>query len=192
MLLLVLGLVVFLGAHLVPASPGLRAGLATRLGETPYKGLFALVSLIGLVLIVIGYGQARAEGALVLWTPPKALVHLNLLLMLPVFPLLFAAYLPGRIRATLKHPMITAVKLWAFGHLLANGTLPDLLLFGGFLAWGVIDRISLKRRGAPVPAPVAGFTRNDAIAIVLGLVVYGLFVARLHLLLIGVSPLPSA
>jgi uncharacterized membrane protein len=115
--------------------------------------------------------------------------HVTLLLMIPVFPLLIAAYVPGKIRSTVKHPMITAVKLWAFAHLLSNGTLPDIILFGSFLAWGVIDRISLKRRGVLPPAPVARFTGGDWAAIVVGLVLYGLTIWRVHLLLIGVSPL---
>ena len=108
--------------------------------------------------------------------------------MIPVFPLLFAAYLPGRIKAAVKHPMLTAIKLWALAHLLANGTLPDLLLFGGLMAFAVFDRISVKRRGVAPSAPVAGWTAGDGIAVVAGLALYGAFVWRLHLWLIGVSP----
>jgi uncharacterized membrane protein len=113
-----------------------------------------------------------------------------LLLMLPVFPLLAAAYLPGRIKAALKHPFLVAVKLWAAAHLLANGTLADVLLFGSFLAWAVADRISLKRRPQrPLPgAPERPM--NDLIAVVAGLVLYGVFVTWLHQWLIGVAPLP--
>jgi len=187
--ILVLGLVIFLGLHLLPVRTRLKASLVASFGEIAYKGIMSLGSLVGLVLIVWGFSSARAAGAQVLWQPPTGLRHLTLLLMVPVLPLLIAAYVPGRIRALVKHPMITAVKLWAFAHLLSNGTVPDVLLFGSFLAWGVIDRISLKRRGAPVPAPVAHFTGGDWAAIVIGLVLYGLMVWRLHLLLIGVSPL---
>jgi uncharacterized membrane protein len=189
MSILIIGLVVFLGLHLLPIRAPLKAGIVARLGEGAYKGLMSVGSLIGLVLIVWGYGIARNAGAMVLWQPPVAMRHITLLLMIPVFPLLIAAYVPGKIRATVKHPMITAVKLWAFAHLLSNGTLPDVLLFGSFLAWGVIDRISLKRRGVQPPAPVARFTGGDWAAVVIGLVLYGLMVWRLHLLLIGVSPL---
>jgi uncharacterized membrane protein len=186
MLLLVLGLVVFFGIHLAPVT-GTRAVMVERLGAGPYKILFAVVSLAGLALIVYGYDAARAAGPAVLWEPPAAMRHVAALILLPVFPLLIAAYVPGRIRATLKHPMLVAVKLWAVAHLLANGTLPDILLFGAFLAYAVIDRISLKRRGAPVPPP-SSWTAGDAIALVGGLVLYGLFVWRLHLVLIGVAP----
>ena len=123
-----------------------------------------------------------------LYEPPPVLRHLTLLLMLPVFPLLIAAYMPGRIKVVTKHPMLVAVKLWAFAHLLANGTLADVLLFGGFLAWAVADRISLKRRPSrPVPGAPPG-PANDLIAIVVGLVIYGVFVTWGHQWLIGVSP----
>jgi uncharacterized membrane protein len=109
--------------------------------------------------------------------------------MLPVFPLIFAAYLPGRIKAVMKHPMLAAVKLWAFAHLLSNGTLADVLLFGGFLAWAVLDRISLKRRPAQAPRTAPARPFNDLIAVVLGLAVYALFIGWAHRWLIGVSPL---
>ena len=140
---------------------------------------------------IVGYGMARRD-PVVLYTPPAALRHLALLVMLPVFPLLFAAYLPGRIRAAAKHPLLLAVKFWAFAHLLANGTLADVLLFGGFLAWAVADRISVKRRAAAeaheVPAAPPG-AANDAIALVGGLVVYAVFIFWAHRWIIGVSPL---
>lgn len=188
MLLLVLGLAIFLGIHLVPTRPDLRARFVKRFGEGGYKALFSAASLAGLVLIVWGYGAARAAGAVVLWDPPVFTRHLAATLLIPVFPILFAAYLPGRIKATLKHPMLTAVKLWALAHLIANGTLPDLVLFGGFLGYAVFDRISVKRRGLPEPAPVVGWTRNDTLAVGFGLAVYLAFVVRLHLWLFGVSP----
>ena len=189
MLIFILGLVIFLGLHLLPVRAPLKANLVARFGEGAYKGLFSLGSLIGIVLIVWGYEMTRFAGAMVLWQPPTGMRHLTLLLMIPVFPLLLAAYVPGKIRATVKHPMLAAVKLWAFAHLLANGTLPDVILFASFLAWGVIDRISLKRRGVQPPAPVAHFTGGDWAAIVIGLILYGLTVWRVHLLVIGVSPL---
>jgi uncharacterized membrane protein len=188
MTLLIAGLIVFLGVHSLAILPGVKAGAVARLGEGPYKGLYALASFAGLVLIVWGFEAARAAGATVVWEPPKAMKHINLLLMIPIFPLIIAAYVPGRIRALVRHPMLAAVKLWAFGHLLANGTLPDIVLFGAFLIWAVVDRISLKRRGI-APAPVARFVAGDWVAIGLGLVLYGLMLWRGHLFLIGVSPL---
>ncbi|HEX2539586.1 MAG TPA: NnrU family protein [Caldimonas sp.] len=192
MLVLLAGLVIFLGVHSVSiAAPGWRAAQVARRGEGAWKGVYSIASALGLALIVVGYGLARREPVLI-YTPPSGLAHLALLLMLPVFPLLLAAYLPGRIRAAVKHPMLLAVKLWAAAHLLANGTLADLLLFGGFLGWAVLDLISVKRRSAAeahrAPAAPAG-RANDAIAVVGGLAIYGLFVAGGHRWLTGVSPL---
>jgi uncharacterized membrane protein len=187
--LMILGLVLFLGIHSVAiVSPGLRAGVSSRLGEGAWKGLYSLVSLAGLVLIVYGFGLARQDG-IVLYSPPLWLRRAALLLMLPVFPLIIAAYLPGRIKSAAKHPMLASVKFWALAHLLANGLLADVVLFGAFLAWAVADRISLKRR-APRALPTAPAGRwNDAIAVVLGLAIYGLLIGWGHLRLFGVSPL---
>jgi uncharacterized membrane protein len=189
MTMLILGLVLFLGVHSVSIiAPAWRDAQVMRRGDRPWKGVYSVASIAGFVLLIVGYGIARKSPA-VLYTPPPGIRHLALLLMLPVFPLLFAAYLPGRIKAAVKHPMLVAVKLWAVAHLLANGTLADVLLFGGFFAWAVADRISLKRR---VPRPVPGAPprpMNDIIAVVGGLVLYGLFVTWLHQWLIGVSPL---
>jgi len=185
------GLLLFLGIHAVSiAAPRWRDGQVTRLGEGPWKGLYSGIAAVGLGLLIWGFGVAR-QAPVVLYTPPPALKHLALLVMLPVFPLLLAAYLPGRIKTWSKHPMLLATKLWATAHLLANGTLLDVLLFGGFLAWAVADRISIKRRPArPVPgAPPRPF--NDAIAVVAGLALYAAFVLGLHRWLFGVSPLPS-
>ncbi len=189
MSLLIIGLIVFLGLHSVSiVAPHWRDAQVARLGEGPWKGIYSVIALVGLVLLIVGYGAAR-QSPVVLYTPPAWLRHLNLLLMLPVFPLLIAAYLPGRISRAAKHPMLLAVKLWAFGHLLANGGLADVLLFGGFLAWAVADRISLKRR-APRAIPQAALgTGNDLIALAGGLAIYLLFIWRAHLWLIGVSPL---
>src|SRR5690606_13802301 len=126
-------------------APRWRHELAHRVGEGPWKGLYTLVALAGFGLMVAGYSAVRQHPVL-LWTPPVAMRHVAALLMLPVFVLLLAAYLPGRIQRAARHPMLVAVKLWALAHLLANGGLADVLLFGGFLAWAVADRISLKRR----------------------------------------------
>jgi uncharacterized membrane protein len=187
--LLIIGLVLFLGVHSVAIfAPALRARTIHRLGEGAWKGLYALVSLVGFVLICYGFGLAR-QAPVVLYSPPIWLRHAALILMLPVFPLIIAAYLPGRIKTAAKHPMLAAVKLWAFAHLLANGMLADILLFGGFLAWAVVDRISLKRRSIPQvlrTAPPGPW--NDVIAVVLGLAVYALLIGWAHLRLFGVSP----
>lgn len=187
--LLILGLVLFLGVHSVAmGAPAWRERTIARLGEIPWKGVYALLSLVGLVLIVWGYGLARLE-PVGLWSPPTWLRHVALLIMLPAFPLLLAAYLPGRIQTAARHPMLASVKLWAFAHLLANGNLADVLLFGSFLAWAVADRISLKRRTSPpVPGAPPG-PANDLIALVGGLLLYGAFIGGLHTWLFGVSPL---
>jgi uncharacterized membrane protein len=157
------------------------------MGEGPFKGAFSVVSVVGLILIVVGYGMARADPA-VLYVPPAWLRHVALLLLVPVFPLLVATYFPGRIKAKLGHPMLVAVKLWAVAHLLVNGMLQDLLLFGAFLAWAVVDRISMKRRSQrPIPTLPAS-KANDAIAVVGGLALYVVFVLWAHQWLFGVAP----
>lgn len=189
---LIVGLVLFLGVHSVSiVSPQGRDTLAQRMGESGFKGLYTLISFVGLGLIIWGYGLAR-QSPVLLYTPPNGMRHLAALLMLPVFVLLFAAYLPGRVQRAAKHPMLLAVKFWALAHLLANGTLADVLLFGGFLAWAVADRISVKRRAAAgllrsaptVPAsPV-----NDVAAIVGGLLLYAVFAVWVHGWLFGVRP----
>ncbi|EON91637.1 protein NnrU [Marinobacter lipolyticus SM19] len=185
---LIIGLVLFLGIHsLSIVNEPLRDRMHASLGELPFKGLYSLASLIGLVLIVWGYGAARMDPT-VLYTPPGWLRHLAMLLLIPVFPLLFATYFPGKIKAKLGHPMLVSVKLWALAHLLANGMLYDLLLFGSFLAWAVADRISLKRRSERPIATLPASKANDAIAVVGGLVVYVVFVFWAHQWLFGVAP----
>jgi len=191
--LLVLGLVIFLGTHSFSMARGSRAGLIARIGEGPYKGLYSLASLAGIVLISIGYGQYRAGGYVPVWDPPVWTRHLALLLVLVAFICFVAAYLPGHIKARLKHPMLVGVKIWALAHLLANGDLGSILLFGSFLAWGVAARISVKRRdvaaqhgGTATPAGI----RNDVLAVAIGTAVYVAFVLWLHPWLIGVSVLP--
>lgn len=184
---LMIGLVLFLGIHSLSiiALPA-RDAVAASLGKWPFKALYGVFALIGLVLIVQGYGQARLDPT-VLYVTPAWTRHITMLLMLPAFPALLAAYLPGRISRTLGHPMLVAVKAWALAHLLVNGTLADVVLFGGFLAWAVADRISMKRRPArPNPrAPEGPF--NDVIAVVGGLGLYLAFVFWLHAKWIGVA-----
>jgi len=188
MAVLIAGLIIFLGVHSVSIfAPVMRGRVRASLGEGVWKGLYSVVAALGFVLLVHGFGLAR-QAPTVLYTPPVWMRHVTFLFMLPVFPLLFAAYLPGRIKTTLKHPMLVAVKCWAFGHLLANGSLADVLLFGGFLAWAVMDRISLKRRPQTLKtAPPGRF--NDAIAVVSGLALYVFFIMWAHVHLFGVSPL---
>ncbi len=192
MLLLVVGLVLFLGAHGVSiVAPRWRLAMIDRLGAGPWKGIYAVVSAVGLVVLIVGYGIARRE-PVVLYTPPAGLRHLALLLMVPAFTLFIASYLPGRISRATKHPQLLSVKIWATAHLIANGTLADVVLFGAFLAWAVADRISVKRRPAVEEHQVPGAPPspyNDAIAVVVGLAVYVVFLFWAHRLLIGVSPL---
>ncbi len=188
MLLLIVGLILFLGTHSIRilADP-LRSGLVQRFGPWGYKGLYSLISLIGLVMIIVGYGQARLDPVW-LYHPPGWLRHLNMLLMLAVFPALLAAYLPGRIHNLLRHPMLVAVKAWALAHLLVNGTLAGTLLFGGFLVWAVADRISVGRRSSPREAPqLPAIPINDIIVIVGGLGLYAAFAFWLHPILFGVA-----
>jgi uncharacterized membrane protein len=187
---LIIGLALFFGIHSVAiVAPAWRDRMAASLGQLTWKGLYSMLAIAGFVLMVWGYGIAR-QTPIVLYDTPHWMHHVTALLMLPVFPLLLAAYLPGRIKTTLKHPMLIATKTWALAHLLVNGGLHDVLLFGAFLAWAVADRISLKRRPAR-PTPAAPVTRfNDISAVVLGLIFYVAFVQWLHVEWIGVVPLP--
>ncbi|HLN49232.1 MAG TPA: NnrU family protein [Steroidobacteraceae bacterium] len=187
--ILILGLAIFLGMHsLVIISPELRTRAVQRFGEGVWKSLHGLISLIGLALIIQGFGLAR-QAPIALYTPPGYLRLAAFLFMLPVFPLIIAAYLPGRIKTAMRFPLLVAVKCWAFAHLLANGGLADVLLFGGFLAWAVLDRISLKRRPPLAVRTVPAGPLNDVIAVLLGLAVYALFIGWVHQRLFGVSPL---
>jgi uncharacterized membrane protein len=166
-------------------SVAMRDHWAAALGVNAWRAIYSLVSLAGFVLLIVGYMQAR-QSPVLLYIPPPWTRHAAFALMLPVFPLILAAYLPGTIKAKLKHPMLAAVKLWALAHLLANGMLADLLLFGGFLAWAVFARVSFKRRTQrmmmPLPSPSL---RNDVLAVVLGLGLYVATLFWLHRLLIG-------
>lgn len=190
MALLIAGLVIFLGIHVLPMAGALTGRLKAKLGQNAYKGLFSLIAGVGFILMIYGYGAARAAGSPLIYDPPFWLRHVTMLLMLPVFIFLIAAYVPCRIKRTLKHPMLVAVKLWALAHLLANGDLASVLLFGGFFVWAVADRISIKRRGAGAGVPAVGAPElgrySDVFVILAGIVVYGLFVWKLHLYLIGV------
>jgi uncharacterized membrane protein len=190
MLLLILGLVLFLGMHAVTMKRDLRARLIERLGAGGYKGLYSAVSILGFVLLIYGYGLQRAAGYTVVWEPPVWTRHLALLLNLPIFILLAVGKRPSWLLSRVKHPMLLAVKIWATAHLLANGDLGSMLLFGGFLAWAVMARISVKRRPEEIARSAAmgkvAFGRRDIIAIVAGLALYVVFALWLHPLLIGV------
>jgi uncharacterized membrane protein len=190
MLLLILGLVLFLGMHAVTMKRDLRARLIERLGAGGYKGLYSAVSIIGFLLLIYGYGLQRAAGYTPVWEPPVWTRHLALLLNLPIFILLAVGKRPSWLLSRVKHPMLLAVKIWATAHLLANGDLGSMLLFGGFLAWAVMARISVKRRPEEIARSAAmgkvAFGRRDVIAIVAGLALYVVFALWLHPLLIGV------
>ena len=184
---MIAGLVLFLGIHILTTRRDLRARLIASWGEGPYKIGFSLVSAAGLALIVWGFATYRATGWIDVWHPPRAMKHITEALMLPAVILVVASYIRGRIYTTLKHPMLDGVKLWATTHLLANGDLGSIILFGSFLAWAVIDRISLNHRadaGAP-PIPVGG-VRNDVIAVVVGIVAYLALGGLFHPYVIGV------
>jgi len=189
MLLLILGVILFIGVHSVSiVAPAWREARVASLGEARWKGIYSLVSFAGLACIVWGYALARYSPVIV-YVPSAGLRALALPLTLPVFPLLLGAYVPGKIRATFKHPMLVAVKLWATAHLLANGMLSDVILFGSLLVWAIVLRISLKHR-TPRPVPVMPIKRfNDASAIIVGVIIYLAVIFFLHRLAFGVSPI---
>ena len=183
---LIAGLILFLGVHSISnVAPGWRDRCVASLGEKTWQGLYALIALIGLVLVVRGYGFAR-QMPMIVYVPPAWLRDTAIVLLAPVFPLLLAAYLPGKIRSTVRNnPMLVATKLWALSHLLANGALADVVLFGSFLAWGAFTRISLKFRTPRLVHTLPASDLNDVIALVGGLAVYYAFIRGGHLLLIG-------
>jgi uncharacterized membrane protein len=188
----IIGLVVFLGAHVFVSMRGHRAALIAKLGEGPYKGLFSLVSVVGLVLIGYGFARYRAEGPIPLWYPPAWTRHIVEAAMWPASIALVAAYIPGDIKRVLKHPLLVAVKIWAAAHLCANGDLGGIILFGSVLAWAVYDRIALKRRSDAGSPPIAvGRRRNDIIAIVVGTIVYLALGFVFHPIVIGVPAFGS-
>lgn len=187
LLVMILGLVLFFAAHIFTTKRDVRAQAIAKLGEGTYKILYSVVSLAGLVLIIWGFAHYRSSGWIDVWYPPKALKHITIALMLPAVILVVASYMRGRIYATLKHPMLAGIKLWAAAHLLANGDLGSIILFGSFLGWAVYDRISLKHRtdGGGPPIPVGGVT-NDVIAVVVGIVAYLALAFAFHPVVIGV------
>jgi uncharacterized membrane protein len=190
---LIFGLVVFLGVHSVRIfADDWRTRQVARLGAGPWKGLYSLASLVGFVLIVWGYGLARGE-PVVIWTPPVWTRHVAALLTIPAFILLVAAYVPRNgIKAKVRHPMIIGVKVWAFAHLLANGMLADVVLFGAFLVWAILDfRAARQRDRANGTTYPAGTAAGTIAAVVVGLAAWAVFAFWLHARWIGVSPLGS-
>jgi uncharacterized membrane protein len=191
MTLLIVAIAVFFGIHLVPTMTALRDRMIGRVGETGYRALFALLSTASLILLIYAFAKAPV---VTVWSPPAWTRWIAIVLMLPAFIFLVAAYVPGRIKEKLKHPFLVAIKTWALAHLIANGDLASMILFGSFLAYAVYDRISLKTGRKPTsligtqgPAkPI-----NDVIAVVLGTVLYVVTLFWLHGLVIGVSPIPQ-
>lgn len=191
MTLLIVGLIVFLGAHSLRIfADSWRSAQIARMGEGPWKGLYSLVSIAGFVLLIWGYGRARAATA-VLWQPPSWTHYPAAVLVLVAFVLVVSAYVRRtRIKASLHHPMVLGVKSWAFGHLIANGTLADIVLFGSILVWAILDFAALRRRdriaGTVYPAGTVG---RDALAVAIGVAAWAVFAFYLHERWIGVRPL---
>ncbi len=187
LVILILGLAVFVGAHAFVTRREARAAVIARIGEAAYKGLFSVGSLIGLALIVIGFARYRASAWIQIWNPPSWTRHIAMLLVWLAFICVTEAYLSGEIKRRLKHPMLVGVKLWAVAHLLVNGDLGGIILFGSILAWAVFDRISLKHRIDPggLVVPIGGW-KNDVVAIIVGTIIFLAFGYVLHPLWIGV------
>jgi uncharacterized membrane protein len=186
LLILIIGLAVLLGAHVFVTFRGARARLMAQLGQNSYRALFSVVAIVGLVLVVWGYGEYRAHGWVQVWTPPAFMLHLTVGLMLLSVIFITAAYVPTHIKVWLHHPMLASIKIWALAHLLSNGDLGSILLFGSFLAWGVYARVAAKRRGdlGATSAP-AGWT-NDIIVVAVGVVIFLALGYYFHPYVIGV------
>jgi uncharacterized membrane protein len=184
--LLVLGLVLFLGPHVFITLRGARGALIARIGEGVYKGLFAVLSIVGLYLIGKGFALYRDAGMIEVWDPPDWTRHITVALMWPSIIFVTAAYIPGDIKRVLKHPMLVGVKLWAVAHLISNGDLGSMIIFISVLAWAVYDRITLKRRSDPggLPIPIGG-RRNDIVAVIVGTILYFALALVFHPLVIG-------
>jgi uncharacterized membrane protein len=183
----ILGLVMLLGTHVFVTVRDRRDTMVARIGEWPYRALFSLISIAGIVLIAYGFAAYRAAGMIMVWYPPAWTRHIVVALMWPASIMIAAAYIPGNIKRVLKHPMLAGVKTWAFAHLCANGDLGGIILFGSVLAWAVYDRITLKHRKDPggPPIPVGG-AKNDIIAIVVGTILYLALGFVFHPAVIGV------
>jgi uncharacterized membrane protein len=193
LLVLILGLILFLGPHVFVTMREPRADVVKSLGEWPYKGLFAVVSIVGLYVAGKGFGMYYNAGPIDIWYPPSWTKHITETLMLPACIFVAAAYIPGEIKRVLKHPMLVGVKTWAVAHLLANGDLGGIILFGAVLAWAVYDRITLKRRSDPGAPPIPlGGVRNDIAAVIVGLILYAALFFPFHSLVVGRPLLATA
>jgi uncharacterized membrane protein len=183
---LILGIVAFFGVHSISLlALDWRNRAAKRLGTRAWQALYSIAAFVGIYLLVSGYAAARASAA-VLYVPPSWTRYLAALLMLPVFVLALSSVLPGRIRVRSRHPLLIATMLWAVAHLLTNGAVADLLLFGTFLVWAVVVRLSLDRRPSRPKFKLSASAANDAIAVVGGLALYAVFVLWLHVRWFGV------
>jgi uncharacterized membrane protein len=186
MLILIIGLIIFIGIHMLSNNREKRAILINKYGEGTYKGAYSLISFIGLGLMIYGFVLYRRSGYIEIWSPPKAMMHMNLLFSTIAMVCVTAANLKtGFIKSRLKHPFLIGIKLWALGHLLANGDLGSMLIFGSLLAYSVFNRIQLKRRGVSTPASQP-FGLPDILALIIGLGLSYWLVKGLHLTLIGV------
>ncbi|MGF0538832.1 NnrU family protein [Agrobacterium sp. ES01] len=192
MAILIIGVLMFIGTHSLRSfAPGARTSMIAKLGVQGWRAVYSLVSIVSIAVIVYGYSQAPTVN---LWFPPVWTAHIALTLMLFAMVCLVAAVLPaGHIATKTKHPMVLSIKIWATAHLLANGDLASVILFGAFLAWGVFMRITLKRRQRAGEITLRPFvsTRYDLLALVLGVVVWLAFILKLHELLFNVAPLPA-
>jgi uncharacterized membrane protein len=183
----ILGLVIFLGAHVFVTMRDERARLVAKIGLLPYRAIFSFVVIAGILLTAYGFAAYRAAGFIAVWHPPAWTRHIVEALMLPASIFVVAAYIPGNIKRVLKHPMLVGVKTWAFAHLCANGDLGGIILFGSVLAWAVYDRITLKRRvDAGAPAIPSGGGKNDIIAVVVGILLYLALGFLFHPYVVGV------
>ncbi len=184
---MILGLAVFIGVHAITTLRGRRAEIVARVGEPLYKIGYSLASAVGIALIVYGFARYRAGGWVDVWMPPPWTRHIAVALMWPAVVCVIAAYARGHIQRWLKHPMLVGVKLWAAAHLIANGDLGSIILFGSFLGWAVYDRITLRHRTDPGGPPIpVGDWRNDVVAVVVGTIVYLALGFVFHPLIIGV------
>ncbi len=190
MIVLVVGLLLLLGPHSVRLfADDWRGARIASMGEGKWKGLYSLLSIVGLVLVVVGYGMARASAGMPLWMPPTWARHLASPLTLVAFVLIVAAYVPrSRLRALVGHPMLLGVALWALAHLLANGGAADLVLFGAFLVWAVVDFVASRRRDRAEGRQRRGTWGSDLTSVVVGTVAWYVFALYLHAPLIGVRP----
>ena len=194
MLLLFVGLLIFLLTHLLPTAPDLRNGLTERFGTNSYKMFFSLVSLLGFVLIILGYHKIQVHPGknVFLWDAPEWMQTITWILMWPAMIFLVATYIPSRIRTTLKHPMLAALKVWALSHLIVNGDLASLLLFGSFLAYGIYDRISVSRREPSNIKPSSnGSSVGDIMVLLIGSLAYFFILYFGHTWFIGVPLLKT-